>query len=60
MRLLSSIVSGCSTSLELLRGLWNGPYWWLVPLAALLLPATLAAILFQTVPWVAPFVYTPL
>lgn len=58
MRLLKSIQVGWSTALELLRGLWNGPYWYLVPLVALLLPAAILLVLLQTVPWVAPFVYT--
>jgi hypothetical protein len=49
---------GCSTALELMRTLWNGPYWWLVPVMCVLLPAAVVFILLQTVPIVAPFVYT--
>ena len=52
--------SGCSPSVELLKGLWNGPYWWLVPVVVLLLPAALLFIFLNTVPVVAPFVYTVL
>ena len=43
---------------ELLGSLWHGPYWWLVPLVILLLPAALLFILLQAAPLVAPFVYT--
>lgn len=52
--------SGCTTSVELLKGIWNGPYWWLVPVVVLLLPAALLFIFLHTVPVVAPFVYTVL
>lgn len=58
MRFLSRIGTGVSTVGELLRGLWRGPYWWLVPLVTLLLPAALLFIFFQAVPFVTPFVYT--
>ncbi|MSR60855.1 MAG: hypothetical protein EXS08_00215 [Planctomycetes bacterium] len=47
-----------STAAELLRALWQGPFWWLVPLVLLLLPAALLFILLQAAPLVAPFVYT--
>jgi hypothetical protein len=60
MRILSMLRSGCSPSVELLKGLWNGPYWWLVPVVVLLLPAALLFIFLNTVPVVAPFVYTVL
>ena len=60
MKLFSSIRTGISTTTELVKGLWSGPYWWLVPVAALLLPAAVLFIFLQAVPWVAPFVYTPL
>lgn len=58
MKLLRSIRVACATSLELVRGLWNGPYWWLVPVVALLLPAAALFVFLQAVPVVAPFVYT--
>lgn len=60
MRLLTSIRTGFSTARELVRALMRGPYWWLVPVAALLLPAAVLFVFLQAVPWVAPFVYTPL
>ena len=47
-----------STARELLVALWHGPYWWLVPVAALLLPAALFFVFLQAAPLVAPFVYT--
>lgn len=55
---LRAIRSGFSTVGELIRGLWNGPYWWLVPVVALLLPAAVLFVFLQAVPVVAPFVYT--
>ncbi len=58
MRLLTSIKSGSSTSVELIRSLWRGPLWFLVPLIVLLLPAALVFVFLQAVPVVAPFVYT--
>ncbi|MFT4539198.1 MAG: hypothetical protein ACI841_003760 [Planctomycetota bacterium] len=60
MKLFSTIRTGIATTAELIKGLWGGPYWWLVPVAALLLPAAVLFIFLQAVPWVAPFVYTPL
>jgi len=60
MRILSMLRSGCTTSVALLKGLWNGPYWWLVPVVVLLLPAALVFIFLHAVPVVAPFVYTVL
>jgi hypothetical protein len=59
MKILTSIATGLSTARELIRSLMSGPYWWLVPVAALLLPAALLFVFLQAVPWVAPFVYTP-
>ncbi len=47
-----------STIVELIRALWNGPYWWLVPALFILLPAAAIFIFLQAVPIVAPFVYT--
>lgn len=58
MRILRQFRTGWSTTLELVRGLWAGPFWWLVPLIALLLPAALIFVVLQSVPIVAPFVYT--
>ena len=60
MKLLTSIRTGCSTARELIGSLMRGPYWWLVPVAALLLPAAVLFVFLQAVPWVAPFVYAPL
>lgn len=60
MRLLGRVRSGWDTALELLKGLWNGPYWWLVPVVVLLLPAAVLFVFLQAVPLVAPFVYTVL
>lgn len=57
-RLSSSLKTRFSTAGELMKGLWNGPYWWLVPVVALLLPAAIVFIFLQAVPLVAPFVYT--
>jgi len=50
--------SGFATTGELIRGLWNGPYWWLVPALLMLLPAALLLLITQGMPLVAPFVYT--
>jgi hypothetical protein len=58
MRILRQFRTAGSTTFELLRGLWSGPCWWLVPLVALLLPAALIFVVLQSVPIVAPFVYT--
>ena len=58
MRLFRSIGVGAATSLELLRGLWGGPYWWTVPLVVLLLPAAVVFVFLQAMPAVAPFVYS--
>lgn len=41
----------------LLRGLWNGPRWWLVPVVLILLPIAALLVFLQAVPLVAPFVY---
>ena len=57
-RLTRSLSNGCATSLELIRSLWRGPLWFLVPLIVLLLPAALVFVFLQAVPVVAPFVYT--
>ena len=50
--------SGFATSRELIKTLWNGPYWWLVAVAAVLLPAAVVFVVLQATPIVAPFVYT--
>ncbi len=47
-----------ATIVVLIRSLWNGPYWWLVPALFILLPAAAIFIFLQAVPIVAPFVYT--
>jgi len=52
------IRSGCSTARELIAALWSGPYWWLVPIMLLLLPAAIIFVVLQAAPIVAPFVYT--
>ena len=46
------------TAIELLRALWSGPFWWLIPVVLLLLPAAAVFISLQAAPLVAPFVYT--
>lgn len=58
MRLFVSIRTGVSTTRELIVAMWRGPYWWLVPIALLLLPTAIIAVFLQAVPVVAPFVYT--
>lgn len=58
MRLWTNLKTGASTTRELVRGLWQGPFWWLVPVLALLLPAAVLFLFLQSVPLVAPFVYT--
>ena len=55
---ISALGTGCKTAGELVRALWGGPFWWLVPAVALLLPAALIFVFLQAVPLVAPFVYT--
>jgi hypothetical protein len=57
-RIVSKARVAASTTGELVRSLWRGPYWWLVPVIALLLPAAILLVFLQAVPWVAPFVYT--
>ena len=56
--LITKLRVGFGTAVDLVRMLWNGPYWWLVPVLALLLPAAILFVVLQAVPWVAPFVYT--
>ena len=50
--------TGLATALELIKGLWDGPYWWLVPALVVLLPTALVFVVIQGMPLVAPFVYT--
>ena len=47
-----------STAGELIKAFWMGPYWWLVPLVALLLIASVLIIAIQGAPFLAPFVYS--
>lgn len=58
MSRLRSLRLGFSTSVELLRGLWSGPYWWLAPIILFLLPAAVVFVFLQAYPLAAPFVYT--
>ncbi|MEM7516123.1 MAG: DUF5989 family protein [Planctomycetota bacterium] len=58
MNLIAHLRTALSTSRELIRALWHGPFWWLVPAVLLLLPAAAVFVFLQTVPLVAPFVYT--
>ncbi len=53
-----SVRTRAATAVELVRALWDGPYWWLVPVVAILLPAAVVFIFLQAAPLVAPFVYT--
>lgn len=57
-RMVRRIGAGFSTAGELVRTLWKGPYWWLVPVLAILLPAAVVFVVLQATPVVAPFVYT--
>lgn len=50
--------NGLSTSRELIASVWSGPYWWLVIVVAILLPAAIVFVVLQAAPAVAPFVYT--
>lgn len=47
-----------ATATELIRALWNGAYWWTVPLVIVLLSVSVIFIALQAAPLVAPFVYT--
>ena len=46
-----------ATLLELVRALWRGPFWWLVPVVGFLVPIAVTLIALQAIPIVAPFVY---
>jgi hypothetical protein len=56
-RFLSSFRLGLATLGDLLRGLWRGPRWWLVPVILVLLPIAALLVFLKAVPLVAPFVY---
>ncbi|HVS18602.1 MAG TPA: DUF5989 family protein [Planctomycetota bacterium] len=56
-RFLRGPALGLASVAALLRGLWNGPRWWLVPVILLLLPIAVLLAFLQAVPLVAPFVY---
>jgi hypothetical protein len=57
-RVLTDLRTRFSTAGELVRSIWNGPYWWLVPALCILLPGSIVFVFLQAVPIVAPFVYT--
>ena len=57
-RFVRRVGVGVSTVVDLLRALWHGPRWCLVPLIIILLPAATLFLFLQAVPIVAPFVYT--
>lgn len=57
MRRIQKIKTACATSLELIRALWRGRFWWLVPVILTLLPLAVIFVVLQSVPLVAPFVY---
>jgi len=54
---LEGVRSRFSTLVELVRALWSGPFWWLVPVVCFLLPIAVVLVVVQAVPYVAPFVY---
>ena len=56
-RFLSGPRLALGTVAELVRGVWRGPRWWLVPVLLLLLPIAALLVFLQAVPLVAPFVY---
>lgn len=56
--MLNKIAGGFQTAGELIVSVWRGPNWWLVPVLLILLPAAALFVLLETVPLVAPFVYT--
>jgi hypothetical protein len=58
MNVLQRLAIGIGTTIELLRSMARGRYWWLVPIVLFLLPIAAVLVLLQTVPLVAPFVYT--
>ena len=58
MKFLEASQTYLSTAVELICGLHKSGYWWLIPLMIILFPLSLLFIIAQTVPVVAPFVYT--
>lgn len=58
MRVLKKIRGGAATAWELIVSVWRGPNWWLVPVVLILLPTALLLVFLNSVPLVAPFVYT--
>ena len=58
MRLFNKIRCGITTAWELIVNVWRGPNWWLVPVVLILLPMALIFVFLNSVPLVAPFVYT--
>ncbi len=50
--------TGFRTVGELLKNLWRGPFWWLVPILLFLLPLSILFLVLKAVPILAPFVYT--
>lgn len=57
MKRLQKISTAFATSCELIRALWRGRFWWLVPIVLTLLPLAVLFVVLQSVPLVAPFVY---
>ena len=57
---LQRLMSGVRTLRELIVAMWNGPYWWLVPVLLFLIPIALFFVFLHAAPYVAPFVYTVL
>jgi hypothetical protein len=57
-RFLGRVRTGISTAIELLRSMWHGRFWWLVPVIVFLLPIAVLFLFLQAVPYMAPFVYT--
>ena len=55
---LSAIAQRFATAGELIKAFWLGPFWWLVPLVALLLIASVLIIAIQGAPFIAPFLYS--
>ncbi len=58
MNVFKRVSIGVSTAGQLIKGMSKGRYWWLVPVVLFLLPIAAVFVLLQTVPLVAPFVYT--
>ncbi len=58
MRLFKKLKLGVQTCWELIVSMWRGPNWWLVPVILILVPTAALLVFLETVPIVAPFVYT--